>query len=50
MNKRQMEIRSPRKVPILRTDEEAELFLEKDLSNLDYSQFRPIEFEFLKEV
>ncbi len=35
-----------RKVPILRTDEEAEAFLEQDLSDLDFSQFKPVKFEF----
>ncbi len=35
-----------RKVPRLRTDEEAEAFLERDLSDLDFSQFKPVRFEF----
>ena len=35
-----------RKVPILRTDEDAEAFLARDLSDLDFSQFRPAQFEF----
>ena len=35
-----------RKVPHFKTDEEAEAFLEQDLSNLDFSQFRPMRFEF----
>lgn len=35
-----------RKVPHLRTDEEAEAFLEQDLSDLDFSQFKPLRFEF----
>jgi predicted DNA binding CopG/RHH family protein len=30
----------------LKTDAEAEAFLEKDLSGLDFSQFRPARFEF----
>jgi predicted DNA binding CopG/RHH family protein len=34
------------KVPRLRTDEEAEAFLEQDLSDLDFSQFKPMRFEF----
>lgn len=34
------------KVPVLRTDEAAEAFLARDLSNLDFSQFRPAQFEF----
>ena len=32
------------RVPRLRNDEEAEAFLEGDLSNLDYSQFERVEF------
>jgi predicted DNA binding CopG/RHH family protein len=28
------------------TDEEAEAFLEQDLSDLDFSQFNPVKFEF----
>jgi len=28
------------------TDEEAESFLEQDLSDLDFSQFNPVKFEF----
>ena len=35
-----------RKVPRLRSDEEAEAFLDQDLSNLDFSQFKPAHFEF----
>ena len=35
-----------RKVPRLRTDKEAEAFLEQDLSDLDFSQFKPMRFEF----
>ena len=35
-----------RKVPTLRTDEEAEAFLMQDLSDLDFSQFKPMHFEF----
>lgn len=35
-----------RKVPEMKTDEEAEAFLEQDLSDLDYSQFKPVRFEF----
>ena len=34
-----------RKVPILRSDKEAEDFLEQDLSDLDFSQFKPINWE-----
>lgn len=35
----------PRRVPLMTTDEEAEAFLEQDLSDLDYSQFRPVSWE-----
>jgi predicted DNA binding CopG/RHH family protein len=35
----------PRKVPVMTTDEEAEAFLDQDLSDLDYSQFRPLTWE-----
>jgi predicted DNA binding CopG/RHH family protein len=35
-----------RKVPIMTTDEEAEAFLDQDLSDLDFSQFKPYRFEF----
>lgn len=35
-----------RKVPRLKTDDEAEEFLGQDLSNLDFSQFKPARFEF----
>lgn len=34
-----------RKVPVFKTDEEAEAFLEQDLSDLDFSQFKPMHFE-----
>jgi len=34
-----------RKVPRFKTDEEAEAFLEQDLSDLDFSQFKPVRFE-----
>jgi predicted DNA binding CopG/RHH family protein len=33
-------------VPKLKTDADAETFLEKDLSGLDFSQFKPARFEF----
>jgi predicted DNA binding CopG/RHH family protein len=39
-----------RKVPRLRTDEEAEAFLEQDLSDLDFSQFKTVRFEFLPKT
>ena len=35
-----------RKVPRLRSDREAEQFLDQDLSDLDFSQFKPVRFEF----
>ncbi len=35
-----------KKVPRLKTDREAEAFLARDLSGLDFSQFRPVRFEF----
>ena len=38
---------SPRTVPHLPTDAEAEAFLEQDLSALDFSQFKPLRFESL---
>lgn len=34
-----------KRVPKLRTDAEAEAFLEQDLSDLDFSQFKPMRFE-----
>jgi predicted DNA binding CopG/RHH family protein len=38
-----------KKVPPLKTDKEAEAFLEQDLSNLDFSQFKLTRFEFEKK-
>lgn len=35
-----------RKVPDFKTDAEAEDFLDQDLSDLDFSQFKPVRFEF----
>jgi predicted DNA binding CopG/RHH family protein len=35
-----------KKVPRLKTDRQAEAFLAQDLSNLDFSQFKPTRFEF----
>ena len=35
-----------RKVPRFKSDEEAEAFLEQDLSDLDFSQFKPMRFSF----
>jgi predicted DNA binding CopG/RHH family protein len=39
-----------RKVPHFDTDEELEAFLEQDLSDLDFSQFKPVHFEFAKKT
>ena len=33
------------KVPHMTTDEEAEAFLDEDLSSLDFAQFKPVRFE-----
>ena len=35
-----------RKMPRMTTDVEAEAFLEQNLSDLDFSQFKPVRFEF----
>ena len=35
-----------KQVPHFKTDEEAEAFLEQDLSDLNFAQFRPAKFEF----
>jgi predicted DNA binding CopG/RHH family protein len=35
-----------RRVPRMTTDEQVEAFLEQDLSDLDFSQFKPVNFEF----
>ena len=35
-----------RKVPKLASDAEAETFLDQDLSDLDFTQFKPVRFEF----
>ncbi len=42
--------KSPAKVPRLRTDRAAESFLREDLSGLDFSQFKPVRFEFDKKT
>jgi predicted DNA binding CopG/RHH family protein len=39
-----------KKVPKLKTDAAAEAFLARDLSNLDFSQFKPMRFEFDKKT
>ena len=38
-----------RKVPDFKTDAEAEDYLDQDLSDLDFSQFKPVRFEFEKK-
>jgi predicted DNA binding CopG/RHH family protein len=38
-----------KKVPRLKTDRQAEAFLAQDLSNLDFSRFKPARFEFEKK-
>jgi predicted DNA binding CopG/RHH family protein len=38
-----------KKVPRLKTDKAAEAFLAQDLSDLDFSQFKPARFEFEKK-
>lgn len=38
-----------KKVPKQKTDAEAEAFLDRDLSTLDFSQFKPVRFEFEKK-
>ncbi len=39
-----------KRVPKLKSDKEAEAFLDQDLSALDFSQFRPVRFEFEKKT
>ncbi len=46
---RQWAVRNPGIHARLRSDEEAEKFLEQDLSDLDFSQFKPVRFEFEKK-
>jgi predicted DNA binding CopG/RHH family protein len=38
-----------KKIPKLKTDSQAEAFLARDLSNLDFSQFKAARFEFEKK-
>jgi predicted DNA binding CopG/RHH family protein len=38
-----------KRVPKLRTDKAAETFLAQDLSQLNFSQFQPVRFEFEKK-
>jgi predicted DNA binding CopG/RHH family protein len=39
-----------RKVPEFRSDEEVAVFLDQDLSDLDFAQFKPAHFEFEKKT
>jgi len=39
-----------KRVPRLKSDKEAEGFLDQDLSGLDFSQFKPVRFEFEKKT
>jgi predicted DNA binding CopG/RHH family protein len=38
-----------KKVPKMKTDKEAEDFLDRDLSDLDFPQFKLVQFEFEKK-
>lgn len=38
-----------KRVPKLKADTEAEAFLEQDLSDLDFTQFKPMRFEVAKK-
>ena len=38
-----------KKVPHLKTDKQAQAFLARDLSKLDFSQFKTVRFEFEKK-
>lgn len=40
----------PKRVPVFHSDAEAEAFLEQDLSELDFSQFKPVRFEFVPKT
>ena len=44
-----MNSRVLKKVPRLKTDRQADAFLDQDLSHLDFSQFKPVRFEFQKK-
>ena len=39
-----------KRVPKLKNDKDAEAFLNQDLSGLDFSQFKPMRFEFEKKT
>ena len=41
-----MKTKTLSKVPVMKSDEELEAFLDQDLSDLDFSQFKPANFEF----
>lgn len=43
------EANSYEKVPRFKTDTEAEAFLEQDLTDLDFKQFKPMHFEVAKK-
>lgn len=38
-----------KKIPHLKTDKQAQAFLARDLSKLDFSQFKTVQFEFEKK-
>jgi predicted DNA binding CopG/RHH family protein len=40
-----MRVKRPTEVPMLTSDDDAEAFLEQDLSELDFSKFKPMRFE-----
>lgn len=45
------EQKTPKSFPVFQTDEEAERFVDTaDLSNYDFSQFRPVTFEFASKA
>jgi predicted DNA binding CopG/RHH family protein len=44
-----MKPRPGKRVPKLKTDKAAEAFLKQDLAALDFSQFKPVRFEFEKK-
>ena len=44
-----MKPRTTKRVPKLKSDRAAEAFLARDLSQLDFSQFKPVQFEFEKK-
>ncbi|ACK86357.1 conserved hypothetical protein (plasmid) [Methylorubrum extorquens CM4] len=39
-----------KRVPEMKTDAEAEVLLDQDLSDLDFSQFKPVRFEFERKA